>query len=104
MPVDQARSGGALSAELAAREPDSFTAGEVQAMFAAAIRAYGYLHESGDSSAALPRGHELAPTDVVRAASGLLAAARLEPFELALWHSFGALPPGTPDHHLGGGG
>ena len=89
MPVDQARTGGALNAELAAREPDSFTAVEVQAMFAAAVRAYGYLHESGDACAALPRGHELAPTDVVRAASGLLAAARLEPFELALWNSFG---------------
>jgi hypothetical protein len=104
MPVDQARTGGALSTELAAREPDSFTAVEVQAMFAAAVRAYGYLHELGDACTALPRGHQLAPTDVVRAASGLLAAARLEPFELALWNSFGALPPGTADHHPGGGG
>lgn len=103
MSVDQARGGGPLDAELAARDPDSFTAVEVQAMFAAAVRAYGYLHEAGDSSPALPSGHHLAPTDVMRAASGLLAAARLEPFELALWNSFGALPPGAPDHEAEGG-
>lgn len=82
-----------LIAELANRRPADFTPADVEQLFGIAVRAHGYLNDAGIPTAVLAGGHGISPTDVVRVASGLLAGAGLEPFELALWNSFGGLPP-----------
>jgi len=78
---------------LHARDPATLSETEVGALFEAAVRAYSLFCDAEKPCSVLPVGHDISPTDVVRAASALLSAASLEPFELALWNSFGGLPP-----------
>ena len=82
-----------LVAALRRLQPEAFAAAQIEELFEIAVRAHAQLSDAGVPAAVLAGGHGLAPTDVVRVASGLLAGAGLEPFELALWNSFGGLPP-----------
>ena len=74
----------------------------MQALLAVAVAAHGRLHDADEPFPALAQGHGLPATDLVRVASGLLASGGLEPFELALWNTFGGLPP-TPNASRGAG-
>lgn len=85
-----------LVAALAALDLREWPPAAVHALLALAVRAHGALAER-DESATFVAGDALTATDAVRAASAILRAAQLEPFELALWQTFGGLP--RADHH-----
>lgn len=62
---------------------------DVQRLMGLAVRGYSRLLDEGAGGAALPDSHAVTATEVVRAASALLAAVNLEVFELALWQTWG---------------
>ena len=62
----------------------------IQQLVRLAVKLYMAKRESGCEFSPVDEG-DLTATDVSVTASGLLQAARLEPFELTLWAKFGQL-------------
>ena len=60
----------------------------LQALMAAAIKAYAAQVEAGHGVAALAARASVTPTEVMITASGLLRAANLAVFELGMWQSW----------------
>ena len=60
----------------------------LQALMAAACKAYAAQIEAGNPMAALAQRTTVTPTDVMVTASGLLRAANLAVFELGMWQSW----------------
>jgi hypothetical protein len=60
----------------------------LQALMAAACKAYAAQIEAGNPMAALAQRTTVTPTEVMVAASGLLRAANLAVFELGMWQSW----------------
>jgi hypothetical protein len=66
---------------------DLVSADALQALIAAACRLYAARREAGENFAPIAK-NSLSATDVMVAASGLLAAADLAVFELGLWQGW----------------
>ena len=81
-----------LSAEversLADGRLDLLTAPALQALMAAACKAYAAQIEAGNPVAALAQRTTVTPTEVMVTASGLLRATNLAVFELGMWQSW----------------
>ena len=60
----------------------------LQALMAAACKAYAAQIEAGNPMAALAQRATVSPTEVMVTASGLLRAANLAVFELGMWQSW----------------
>ena len=60
----------------------------LQALMAAACKAYAAQVEAGNPVAALAQRTTVTPTEVMVTASGLLRAANLAVFELGMWQSW----------------
>jgi hypothetical protein len=60
----------------------------LQALMAAACKAYAAQIEAGNPMSALAQRTTVTPTEVMVAASGLLRAANLAVFELGMWQSW----------------
>jgi hypothetical protein len=60
----------------------------LQALLAAACKAYAAQVEAGNTTAALSPRTTVTPTEVMITASGLLRAANLAVFELGMWQSW----------------
>jgi hypothetical protein len=60
----------------------------LQALMAAACKAYAAQAEGGKPTAALSQRTTVTPTEVMVTASGLLRAANLAVFELGMWQSW----------------
>jgi hypothetical protein len=60
----------------------------LQALMAAACKAYAAQVEAGNPMAALAQRTTVTPTEVMVTASGLLRAANLAVFELGMWQSW----------------
>jgi len=60
----------------------------LQALMAAACKAYAAQVEAGKPMAALAQRTTVTPTEVIVTASGLLRAANLAVFELGMWQSW----------------
>jgi hypothetical protein len=60
----------------------------LQALLAAAVKAYAAQVEAGNPVTALSQRTTVTPTEVMIAASGLLRAANLAVFELGMWQSW----------------
>ena len=60
----------------------------LQALMAAACKAYAAQIEAGNPMAALAQRTTVTPTEVMVTASGLLRAANLAVFELGMWQSW----------------
>ena len=60
----------------------------LQALMAAACKAYAAQVEAGNPMAALAQRTTVTPTEVMLTASGLLRAANLAVFELGMWQSW----------------
>jgi hypothetical protein len=60
----------------------------LQALMAAACKAYAAQIEAGNPVAALAQRTTVTPTEVMVTASGLLRAANLAVFELGMWQSW----------------
>jgi hypothetical protein len=67
---------------------DVLTGEALQALMAAAIKAYAAQVEAGNPVAALGQRTTVTPTEVMVTASGLLRAANLAVFELGMWQSW----------------
>jgi len=67
---------------------DLLTAPALQALMAAACKAYAAQVEAGNPMAALAPRTTVTPTEVMVTASGLLRAANLAVFELGMWQSW----------------
>ena len=67
---------------------DLLTPQALQALMAAACKAYAAQIEAGNPMAALAQRTTVTPTEVMVAASGLLRAANLAVFELGMWQSW----------------
>jgi hypothetical protein len=67
---------------------DLLTPEALQAVMAAACKAYAAQIEAGNPMAALAQRTTVTPTDVMVTASGLLRAANLAVFELGMWQSW----------------
>ncbi len=67
---------------------DLLSAPALQALMAAACKAYAAQVEAGNPMAALAQRTTVTPTDVMVTASGLLRAANLAVFELGMWQSW----------------
>ena len=86
--ADALRIAAAIEATLAAGRPDALAPEAIQALMAAACKAYAA--EIGAGQQFLPVGPRggVTSTDVLIAASGLLRAADLQVFELGMWQSW----------------
>jgi hypothetical protein len=60
----------------------------LQALMAAACKAYAARVEAGNPAPALSQRTAVSPTEVMVTASGLLRAANLAVFELGMWQSW----------------
>jgi hypothetical protein len=67
---------------------DLLTPQALQALMAAACKAYAAQIEAGNPMAALAQRTTVTPTDVMVTASGLLRATNLAVFELGMWQSW----------------
>ena len=67
---------------------DLLTAQALQALMAAACKAYAAQIEAGNPVAALAQRTTVTPTEVMVTASGLLRATNLAVFELGMWQSW----------------
>ena len=67
---------------------DMLTPQALQALMAAACKAYAAQIEAGNPVAALAQRTTVTPTEVMVTASGLLRAANLAVFELGMWQSW----------------
>jgi len=67
---------------------DMLTPQALQALMAAACKAYAAQIEAGNPMAALAPRTTVTPTEVMVTASGLLRAANLAVFELGMWQSW----------------
>jgi hypothetical protein len=67
---------------------DMLTPEALQALMAAACKAYAAQVEAGNPLAALAQRTTVTPTDVMVTASGLLRATNLAVFELGMWQSW----------------
>jgi phage I-like protein len=67
---------------------DLLSAPALQALMAAACKAYAAQIEAGNPMAALAQRTTVTPTEVMVTASGLLRAANLAVFELGMWQSW----------------
>jgi hypothetical protein len=67
---------------------DMLTPQALQALMAAACKAYAAQVEAGNPIAALAQRTTVTPTEVMVTASGLLRAANLAVFELGMWQSW----------------
>jgi hypothetical protein len=67
---------------------DLLTPESLQALLAAACKAYAAQVEAGNPLAALAPRTTVTPTEVMVTASGLLRAANLAVFELGMWQSW----------------
>jgi hypothetical protein len=67
---------------------DMMTPQALQALLAAACKAYAAQIEAGNPMAALAQRTTVTPTEVMVTASGLLRAANLAVFELGMWQSW----------------
>jgi len=67
---------------------DMLTPQALQALMAAACKAYAAQVEAGNPMAALAQRTTVTPTEVMVTASGLLRAANLAVFELGMWQSW----------------
>jgi hypothetical protein len=73
---------------LADGRDDLITPEALQALMAAACKAYAARIEAGNPTAALSQRTTVTPTEVMVTASGLLRAANLAVFELGMWQSW----------------
>jgi hypothetical protein len=67
---------------------DMLSALALQALMAAACKAYAAQIEAGNPMAALAQRTTVTPTEVMVTASGLLRATNLAVFELGMWQSW----------------
>jgi hypothetical protein len=67
---------------------DTLSPQALQAIMAAACKAYAAQVEAGNPMAALAQRTTVTPTEVMVTASGLLRAANLAVFELGMWQSW----------------
>jgi hypothetical protein len=67
---------------------DMLTPAALQALMAAACKAYAAQVEAGNPLAALAQRTTVTPTEVMVTASGLLRATNLAVFELGMWQSW----------------
>ena len=67
---------------------DTLSPHALQALMAAACKAYAAQVEAGNPMAALAQRTTVTPTEVMVTASGLLRAANLAVFELGMWQSW----------------
>jgi hypothetical protein len=67
---------------------DMLTPQALQALMAAACKAYAAQIEAGNPMAALAQRTTVTPTEVMLTASGLLRASNLAVFELGMWQSW----------------
>ncbi len=67
---------------------DMLTPQALQALMAAACKAYAAQIEAGNPMAALAQRTTVTPTEVMVTASGLLRATNLAVFELGMWQSW----------------
>jgi hypothetical protein len=67
---------------------DLLTPQALQALMAAACKAYAAQIEAGNQMAALAQRTTVTPTEVMVTASGLLRATNLAVFELGMWQSW----------------
>jgi phage I-like protein len=67
---------------------DTLTPQALQALMAAACKAFAAQIEAGNPVAALAQRTTVTPTEVMVTASGLLRAANLAVFELGMWQSW----------------
>jgi hypothetical protein len=67
---------------------DMLSAPALQALMAAACKAYAAQVEAGNPLAALAQRTTVTPTEVMVTASGLLRATNLAVFELGMWQSW----------------
>jgi hypothetical protein len=67
---------------------DLLTPQALQALMAAACKAYAAQIEAGNPMAALAQRTTVTPTEVMVTASGLLRATNLAVFELGMWQSW----------------
>jgi hypothetical protein len=67
---------------------DLLTPQALQALMAAACKAYAAQVEAGNPMAALAQRTTVTPTEVMVTASGLLRATNLAVFELGMWQSW----------------
>jgi hypothetical protein len=82
------RLAGEIERGLADGRIDMLTPAALQALMAAACKAYAAQVEAGNSTAALAQRTTVTPTEVMVTASGLLRAANLAVFELGMWQSW----------------
>jgi hypothetical protein len=73
---------------LADGRTDTLSPPALQALMAAACKAYAAQVEAGNPMAALAQRTTVTPTEVMVTASGLLRAANLAVFELGMWQSW----------------
>ena len=73
---------------LAEGRPDLLTAEALQALVAAACRAYSAQNETGTRYLPLPDRSPVMDTDVMVMTSALLRAVNLQVFELGMWQSW----------------
>jgi phage I-like protein len=67
---------------------DALSPQALQALMAAACKAFAAQIEAGNPVAALAQRTSVTPTEVMVTASGLLRAANLAVFELGMWQSW----------------
>jgi hypothetical protein len=77
-----------LERALASGRSDALSVEALQALTAALCKTYAAQIESGAEFAPLRSRSDLAPTDVMCMASGLLKGANLAVFELGMWQSW----------------
>jgi hypothetical protein len=78
----------AIERSLADGRADLLTPEALQALMAAACKAYAAQVEAGNPMAALAARTTVTPTEVMVTASGLLRATNLAVFELGMWQSW----------------
>jgi phage I-like protein len=86
--ADAMRLAADIERSLAEGRIDTLTPPALQALMAAACKAYAAQIEAGNPMAALAQRTTVTPTEVMVTASGLLRAANLAVFELGMWQSW----------------
>jgi hypothetical protein len=86
--ADATRLAADIERSLADGHVDLLSPPALQALMAAACKAYAAQVEAGNPVAALAQRTTVTPTEVMVTASGLLRAANLAVFELGMWQSW----------------
>jgi len=86
--ADATRLAADIERALADGRIDTLSPQALQALMAAACKAYAAQVEAGNPMAALAQRTTVTPTEVMVTASGLLRAANLAVFELGMWQSW----------------